>query len=244
MHSAIWTALNTVQAIATAVWSAGWIVAALAVRVLCRDARPALAMARRCWAPGMLWIGGLRLEVAGLERVDWSRPHFFAANHESFVDVVAAYRALPVPLVFILKEELGKVPFLGWYVRAMGMILVPREERRRSLESLAVCRHRLEEGMSILFFPAGTRSRDGSVGRFKSSAFLPAIDTATPVVPVAIDGAGKILPAGGFRVRPGTIRLVLGDPVPTAGLGREDRRQLAEQVQARVVELRAGSNGE
>lgn len=240
MRRASWIFFNAVQAVFTAVWTAGWVMAALVVRWVCRDVRPALAMARRFWAPGLLWIGGIQLEVTGLANVDWSRAYFFAVNHESLVDVLAAYRGLPVPLVFILKQELGRVPFMGWYVRAMGMILVPREERRRSLESLDRCRRRIDEGLSILFFPEGTRSRDGNVGPFKPSAFLPAIDTGTPVVPVAIAGAGKIIPADGFHVRPGPLRMAIGEPVPTTGLRREDRRLLAEQVHKRVVELRAG----
>lgn len=236
MTGFLWFLLNVVQAVSTVIWSAGWIAAALVVRGVTRDTRIPLAMARHLWSPGLLRIGGVRWEVEGLDNVDFSRPHFFAANHQSIVDTLTLYRVLPVPLLFILKEELRRVPFLGWYVAAMGMIFLPRGQRRRSLQNLELCRRRLDQGHSILMFPEGTRSRDGRIGPFKPSIFLPAIDTGVSVVPVAMDGAGKIIPPGGFRLRPGTVRIALGRPVETSGLGREDRRALAQQVRERMLE--------
>ncbi|MEE8524890.1 MAG: lysophospholipid acyltransferase family protein [Thermoanaerobaculia bacterium] len=235
MPSFLWPAVHFVQAVFFALWTGGWILTALVVRAFSRDAVPALAMARRCWAPGLLWGGGVRLEVEGLENVDWTRPHFFAANHQSMVDAVALFRVLPVPLLFILKAELRRVPLLGWYVSAMGMIFVPRDQRRQSLENLRQCRHRIDCGYSILMFPEGTRSRDQRIGPFKPGIFLPAIDSETPIVPVVLDGPGRILPRGSFRIRPGTVRVAIGRPVATDGLGRGDRRALAEQVREEML---------
>ena len=233
----LWSAINAVQVVFLVLWTAGWIVAALLVRAFRRDAVPALAMARRGWAPGLLWAAGIRLEVEGLDAVDWTRPHFFAANHQSMVDALTLFHVLPVPLLFVLKEELRRVPFLGWYVTAMGMIFVPRDKRRQSLENLRQCRQRVAAGYSILMFPEGTRSRDGRIGPFKFAVFLPAIDTGTPIVPVVLDGPGKILPRGSFRVRPGTVRVVIGRPVAVEGLGRDQRRELAERVRELMVEM-------
>ena len=245
VRGVLWAALNFVQAVCTCVWTACWIAAALVMRVVTRGVRVPLAMARRCWAPGMLRVGGMRVEVQGLEHVDFSTPHFFAANHQSIVDVLVLFYVLPVPLLFILKEELRRVPFLGAYVAALGMIFIPRGERRRSLDNLGECRRRLAAGMSIAMFPEGTRSRDGRVAPFRPATFLPAIDAGVPVVPVALEGPGRILPPGTFRVRPGTVRVAFGPPVPTAGMERGDRRRLAREVRARILEtyrnLRSGS---
>lgn len=234
----MWAVANVVQAVYTILWTAGWITAALVVRVVTRDVRFPLAMARRCWAPGLLRGGGMRVEIEGMENVDFSRSHFFAANHQSLVDTLVLFYVVPAPLIFILKEELRRVPFLGAYVEAMGMVFIRRGERRRSLENLEQCRRRLGAGMSIAMFPEGTRSRDGRVAPFKTATFLPAIDTGVPIVPVALEGPGRILPPGTFKVRPGTIRVAFGRPVPTAGLGRGDRRRLAEEVRRRIVDER------
>ncbi len=237
MRSLLWTLINLAQAVYTVVWSAFWITVALGIRVVTGGTRVPLAMARRIWAPGLLRPWGVRLETAGLANVDLSRPHFFAANHQSFIDIPALYSALPVPLLFVVKEELRRVPFLGWYMAAMGMIFIPREQRRRSLENLELCRQRIAEGHSVLIFPEGTRSGDGRIAPLKPGTFVPAIDAGVAVVPVVLDGPGRILPRGGFRVRPGPIRVLIGRPIDTAGLERVDRRALAREVRERMVEL-------
>lgn len=238
MPSFLWPWVNTFQAVLLVPWTTFWILAALAVRLVTRDASTALAMARRCWAPALLWGGGMDLRVDGLENVDWTRPHYIATNHQSMVDIPALFRALPVPLLFILKEELGKIPFLGWYASAMGMIFLPRGNPRKSLKNLRQCRQRIADGFSVLMFPEGTRSRDQRIGPFKPGVFLPAIDAEIPIVPVVLDGTGRILPRGGFRVRPGTIRITIGRPVATTGLRRADRRSLAGRVRKSMLAMR------
>src|SRR3546814_9152855 len=110
-----WTAFNAVQFAFTLAWTAAWISAALLVHVVLRNRHWPLRMAARCWAPGLLWGAGARLQVSGLEQVDWSRNHVFVANHQSTIDICALFRAVPVPLRFLLKQEMTKVPFVGWY---------------------------------------------------------------------------------------------------------------------------------
>ena len=229
--------VNLLHGIYATLWSAFWIIAALLARLVTRGTSAPLAMARRYWAPGLLRAGGMRVEVEGLENLDPSRSYFFAVNHQSMLDVVVLYDALPLPLLFIVKEDLRRVPLLGRYMSAMGMIYIRRQDRRQSLEAMQLCAQRLAEGRSILIFPEGTRSPNGSLGPFKPGAFVPPIDAGAPVVPIAIDGTGKVLPPGGFRVRPGKICLAIGHPIATDGLERQDRRDLARNVRGQIVEL-------
>lgn len=229
--------VNGLQLLAIAIWSAFWITAALLVRWLRRSSLPALRMAHTCWAPGILRLTGQRVEAAGLDRFDASQPHFFTANHQSMADIAAIYAVLPVPLVFVLKEELYRVPFLGWYAEAMGMIFVRRGDRAQSLRSLRGARKQVEDGKSILTFPEGTRSQDGQLRRFKSGALMPAIEMAIPVVPIALTGTGYCLPAGSARIRPTTIRVLVGKPIPTRNLQVGDRRDLANQAHAATADL-------
>jgi len=144
-----------------------------------------------------------------------------------------------VPLRFIVKRELGRVPFLGWYIAAMGMIFVDRGARSEALASVRQAAVLAREGQSVVSFPEGTRTRDGRVGAFKSGPFLAAIDAQAPVVPVALIGAGAVLPPSGFRVRPGTIGVAVGEPISTAGMTAADRGRLAQQARAAVVALRS-----
>jgi 1-acyl-sn-glycerol-3-phosphate acyltransferase len=232
--------VNLLQALLTGVWTAGWITAALIASALRGRPDPGLALARRVWAPGILRIGGnLKLRVEGRERLDPSRACFFAANHQSWVDIPALFVALPVPVLFLAKRELARVPFLGRFISAMGMVFVDRADRREAVRTVSQAVERLREGRSILSFPEGTRSPDGRVQRFKTATFAAAVEAGVPVVPVALEGAARVLPRSGFRPRPGLIRVAIGEPIPTAGLAREDRAELARRAQEAVEDLLA-----
>jgi 1-acyl-sn-glycerol-3-phosphate acyltransferase len=179
--------------------------------------------------------------VTGLAGLDRSQAYFFAANHQSWIDIPALFTALPFPLLFLAKLELGRVPFLGWYMEAMGMVLVDRSDRVESARRVSRIAERLRQGWSVASFPEGSRTRDGRVQRFKRAAFAAAIEAGVPVVPVAVAGAGKVLPPDGFRARAGRIRVVIGTPIPTAGLTRDDRGDLARRVQTEVENLLAAA---
>ncbi|MCP4654851.1 MAG: 1-acyl-sn-glycerol-3-phosphate acyltransferase [bacterium] len=233
----IWPIINFFEAVITLVWSAWWISVALVARWVSRDTRIPLAMARRIWAPLIVWGSGTRVEVIGIEHVDFSRPHLFAVNHQSIIDIPVIFSVLPVNLRFIVKEELRRVPFLGWYIAAMGMVFVHRRERRRSLTQVRQVADLIASGGSVVYFPEGKRSRDGRILPFKTGAFIPAIEAGVPVVPVALAGTARVLPPGTFRVRPGAVRISIGRPMETRGLRKEDRREFANEVRARVTAL-------
>lgn len=233
-----WRAWNTLQLIYTIGWTAGCITLALLVLALTGGRRRIpLRMASRLWAPGLLWGAGAHLEVEGLQRVDFAQPHVFVANHQSIIDVCALFRALPVSIRFVIKQELAKVPFIGWYARAMGMVFIERGQAREAASRLHSVVALVQGGDSLCAFPEGTRSRDGSVRPFKGGAFQVALQAGVPIVPIAIEGSGAVLPAAGFKVRPGMIRVRIGDPIPTAGLKPNDRRALAQRAHDAVVAL-------
>jgi 1-acyl-sn-glycerol-3-phosphate acyltransferase len=232
-----WAAWNGVQLVFTLAWTAGLMPFALLGRLLPGGQRFALRLASWLWAPGLLFGAGARLRVEGLDHVDWSRPCVLVANHQSMIDVCALFRAVPVPLRFVLKQELAKVPLVGGYARRMGMVFIERGVARSAPQRLRDAVARVRAGHALCAFPEGTRSRDGSVGPFKGGALQVAIEAGVPVVPVAIRGSGAVLPAAGFRVRPGVITLRFGDPIPTTGLGSDDRNALARRARAAVIEL-------
>ncbi len=221
----------------TMLWTAGWIVVALMVMVLSRDRALALRMASRCWSPGLLW--GSDVIVEGLDRVDWSRPHLVVANHQSMIDICALFDAVPVPLHFLLKQEMRRVPFVGWYARATGMLFIERDSRRAGALLRRQAAALLRGGATLCLFPEGTRSRSGAVAPFKGGAFQSAIDADAQVVPVALVGTGDVLPVDGFfRARPGPIRVRIGTPLPVRVDGvPAERQQLARDAHAAVVSM-------
>lgn len=228
------------QLIYTIGWTAGCITLALLVLLLTGGRRRIpLRMASRLWAPGLLIGAGAKLRIQGLRQVDFSKPHVFVANHQSMIDICALFRALPVPVRFVIKQELAKVPFIGWYARAMGMVFIERGRARDAAERLHGVVSLVRGGQSLCAFPEGTRSRDGSVRPFKGGAFQVALQAGVPVVPIAIEGSGAVLPTSGFRVRPGTITLRIGTPIPTIGLHAGDRHALAQRAHDAVAAMLA-----
>ena len=226
MHKLGWMLINAAQAIFLAVWTAFWITAALLVLLVTFRRDIPLHMARTCWAPGLLRAAGARIVCEGGEGIDWSKPHIYLMNHQSAIDIAVAFYVLKTPLRFIAKRVLARVPFLGWYMWATGMIFVERERSTEAVASIARAGARIRAGANILAYPEGTRSRDGRVLPFKKGAFVVAIESQVPVVPVAISGADQVLSSTGFRVRPGTIRVKIGAPIPTAGMTKRDREAL------------------
>jgi 1-acyl-sn-glycerol-3-phosphate acyltransferase len=235
--------LNVVQALFLAIWSTLWISLALLIAVVTRKQELALAMARRIWAPPLRWIARARIEVEPMPDIDWKQPHVFVMNHESMLDIVIAFIVLPVNLRFVAKHVLKYVPFLGWYMWATGMIFVQRGKRGVSMGSLQESGARVRAGANVLVFPEGTRARGSGFLPFKKGAFVLATAAQVPVVPVAIAGSGRCLPADGLRVRPGTVRVKVGGPIPTTGLGRDDLPDLIERTRRALSEMHVSIGG-
>lgn len=234
----VWRVFNVAQLIFTLVWTSVLICVALLLLALCGGRKHwPLRMASRVWAPGLLFGAGVKLELEGFEAVDFSRPYLIVANHQSIIDICALFRAIPLPLRFVLKQELARVPFVGAYARAMGMVFIERHSARNASRKLHDAAALFKEGHSLCAFPEGTRSRDGRVGAFRGGVFKLAIEAGIPILPVVIEGSGDVLPAAGFRVRPGRIRLRAGTPVQTRELGQVDRRELATRCRHMIIEM-------
>lgn len=236
MQRMAWAAANALQFGFTLAWTAGLVTIALLLWAVTGGRRRLpLRMAARCWAPGLLWGAGARCEVDGVEGVDWSKSYVLVANHQSVIDICALFHAVPVPLHFLLKQEMTRVPFVGWYARAMGMVFIPRDDRRAATASLRRSAELVRSGAILCIFPEGTRSRDRTVAEFKPGAFQAALAAGADVLPVALEGTGAVLPPTGFfRVRPGTIRVRIGTPIMVAG---RDRQALAQEARAQVLAL-------
>ncbi len=230
----MWFFINTVQAIVGGCVTSVGILIALVSQGLSGNPEISLWMARRLWAPFLFFGAGARLEVEGLEGVDFSKPHLFVMNHQSQIDIAVLFYALPINLRFLVKGELRNVPFLGWFITGAGMVYVDRRERLKALKELRNMADLFRQGHSLVSFPEGSRSVDGRVRSFKNGVVIPAIEAGVEVVPIAVEGADRVLPRGGFRVRPGVIRLAIGTPMPTADLSLGDRRGLARRVEEEV----------
>ncbi|HXC50663.1 MAG TPA: lysophospholipid acyltransferase family protein [Candidatus Limnocylindrales bacterium] len=176
---------------------------------------------------------GVTVHVRGLEHLD-GKPCVFVSNHRSHFDIAAILGFVPGINRFTAKKELFREPVLGLVMRTMGMIPVDREHPEKAIERLRRLQH---DGHSLVFFPEGTRSRDGMLAPFKKGAFVTAIELGLPVVPIACRGSERIMPAGGYlAILPGEMELEILEPIATADLSYEQRGELANRVRARIAE--------
>jgi 1-acyl-sn-glycerol-3-phosphate acyltransferase len=187
----------------------------------------------RAWAWLVLRTTGVRVTVRGVEVLERGRSYVFASNHQSIYDIPIVFTSIPLQLRIVAKASLGNFPFLGWHLRRTGHLLVDRKNPGPGIVKKMA---RLVSGArSLIVFPEGTRSKDGTVARFKGGMFLVAIDSGLPVVPVSIAGSRHVMLKGRLMTCPGDVTITIHEPIPTIGVGREGARQLAEQVRAVVV---------
>jgi 1-acyl-sn-glycerol-3-phosphate acyltransferase len=190
----------------------------------------------KLWTWAILRAGGVKLKVTGLEKLDPSRQYIFMVNHQSNVDIPILVQSLSrFQLRWIAKRELLWVPFFGWAMWATKHIAVDRTNPSSAVKSLRRAKERIAAGISVVVFPEGTRSRDGQLQRFKNGGFLLAVQTNTEIVPLAIKGSRDLLPSGAWRLRPGTVEVVVDQPVSIAGYRPGNLRLLSDQVRETIA---------
>lgn len=230
MDRFFWFFVNIGQVLFFFFWSFVWQSYSIFSRVLFDDPRPALWTARYVWAPTLLGITGAKIHIHGLEKVDLCKPHIFASNHQSTLDITAAFLALPIPLRFVAKKELFYIPFLGWYMWATQMIFVDRKKGKEAIKSLKRAGELIREGADIIAFPEGTRSDDGKVHPLKKGIFVVALEAGVPIIPLVIEGTRHVMPKNSFQIRPHDIHIAFGEPIETKNLRYEDREALMIQT--------------
>lgn len=159
------------------------------------------------WARSLTWGTWVRVRVAGREHLRPNQSYVMLSNHQGAYDILALYGYLGREFRWVMKEELRKVPFLGWGCAAIGHIFVDRKNSARAIASLEAAKSHLVGGVSVLLFPEGTRSTDGRLLPFKKGGFAIARQLDLPILPVSITGSNEILPKACLFPRPGTVRV-------------------------------------
>jgi 1-acyl-sn-glycerol-3-phosphate acyltransferase len=196
----------------------------------------------RAWCNAVLGAAAVREDVAGLENLP-AGSCVLVCNHQSNFDAPFVFARLPKHVRFVVKQELYRIPIFGAALKAMGNIPVERTGSNGDRKRIEAAIEQVRTRTSILFFAEGTRSTDGKLRPFKKGAAVLAIDAQVPLVPVAVAGAHEITPKGGLWVHSGRpLVLRVGKPIPTTGLGREDRDTLTRQAHDAVAALLEDGN--
>jgi 1-acyl-sn-glycerol-3-phosphate acyltransferase len=189
-----------------------------------------------CWIA--LTLAGIRYRVLGRENIP-RQAVVFCSNHESNVDPPVLFQALHRRLHILYKAELRNFPIMKTVFDIGGFVPVDRADREKSMASIKRGADSLRAGNPFLIFPEGTRSPDGQLLPFKKGGFIMALHAQVPIVPVAVQGGRDAMHKGSAVVRPVTVTVRIGDPIPTAGLTLEDRDTLIERVRTQVQNLLA-----
>ncbi|PYQ16805.1 MAG: 1-acyl-sn-glycerol-3-phosphate acyltransferase [Acidobacteria bacterium] len=186
-----------------------------------------------------LLLSGTRVVVEGRENLGDGRNTVVMPNHASHLDAPVLFEALALDFKAIAKKELFRIPFLGQVLRVAGFIEVDRGDRLQARQAVDRAARSLQEGNCFLIFPEGTRTRTGELGAFKKGAFVAAIEADSRIVPAALQGVRELMPRGRLRIRPGTVRIRLLDPVRAGSYSYDDRERLVAEVRGRIAEALA-----
>lgn len=217
----VWTPMVAVVRLVTAPFDPGAYAAGLLFRKL--------AVAHQRLTP--LW----RFRVVGEVPDDPRRPYVVVANHESFVDILLISH-LPMEMKWLSKSEFFRFPLVGWMMRLARDVPLVRGDRRSVVDALRACRERLDDRVSVMIFPEGTRSKDGSLQPFKDGAFSTAIAKGLPILPLAVHGTKDALRKHDWRLGYARAEVHVLEPVSTEGLTAADVPELRDRVRAMIAD--------
>lgn len=206
-------------------------IAAIAISFFNRTGNPVHRIAR-VWGRSILAVSGIRVSVTGVERIPADQACIFMANHQSNLDIPVLLGHLPVQFRWLAKAELFRIPVFGRAMRGAGYISIDRGDRKAAFESLRQAAEKIRGGFSVLIFPEGTRSLDGSLRPFKKGGFVMAIAAGVPIVPVAVRGTYEILPKNSMLIRPRDVTVNIGEPIGTERFKPNDKEALMEAVRS------------
>ncbi len=193
------------------------------------------------WARFTLVSAGVWMKVEDRAGLAPGTPAVFVANHQNSLDILTTAAGIPYPFGFAAKEGLRKLPLIGWVLARTACLFVDRSTPRKAAESVIVAAARLRDGDAVLLFPEGGRSYSSELQPFQRGAFVLAAQAGAPLVPVVVIGNDHRLDERRWAFRPGRVRLVVGEPIASAGRGKEAVPALMEEVRA-WMEAELGSS--
>jgi 1-acyl-sn-glycerol-3-phosphate acyltransferase len=177
------------------------------------------------------------VRVTGLGGVDTSKPHVYAVNHASALDIPVLYTYLPFQFRIVFKSELLSYPIIGWHLKRSGQICINQQEPTRSEGSIRTGLKDLKRGTPLVIFPEGGRTPDGEIKPFMPGAFFFAIKSQVDIVPIALVGTYELLPMNTYHIKCRPLEMRVGEPISTKGLTMEDLDVLSARVQKAIEGL-------
>jgi len=190
----------------------------------------------RLWGKIALLANRVKVRAEGMEHLNGKGPYIFMSNHQGYYDIFTLLSHLPYQFKWLAKKELFSVPILGWTMAAVGYISIDRGGTRDTVEAMNEAAQKIRDGMSVVIFPEGSRSPDGSIQPFKKGGFTLAIKSKVPIVPIAISGSRDIMPKDRLTATAGEIRVFVGHPIKTQHYSLRERESLMKKVRGAITE--------
>lgn len=225
------------RSVAMILWTIIWTIIGMLCMLIDWSGRLYMVLARTGWAPQVLWLAGVKVRVVGRENIDPRKHYVVCSNHASQVDIPVLFRGLGFNIRFLAKKSLFYIPVFGWSLWIARFVPVDRGSSRKSRRSIEAAARKIRNGPSVVVFPEGTRTPDGSLKPFKSGAFVMGIKSGTPILPVAVRGSYGVVPKSTLRVTPGAVELVIGAPIETARLVMKDKEAVRTKCQEIIEKM-------
>ena len=190
----------------------------------------------KIWAKHVLAISFIKVKTVGIENIKDNQNYIYIVNHSSWFDILISLVAIPGSIKFVSKKQVFYIPIFGWAMWMAGYISIDRSRGIKAMRSIEKSAAKIRNGISVIMFPDGTRSKDGSIQPFKRGAFLLAAKTKVPIIPVTINGAEKVLPKDTLRLSGGTVEIVFDEQIPTIDIkSKDDELKLLEKVRNVII---------
>jgi 1-acyl-sn-glycerol-3-phosphate acyltransferase len=180
------------------------------------------------------------VKVTGLDKIDTSKPHVYAVNHASALDIPVLYVNLPFQFRIVFKKELLSYPIVGWQLRRSGQVCIDQQKPTNSIAAIRSAVKSLKAGMPLVIFPEGGRTPDGEIKPFLPGAFFLAIKAQVDIVPVALVGTYELLPMNTYHIKCRPLEMRVGEPISTAGMTMRDLEVVSGKVREELEKLYYG----
>jgi 1-acyl-sn-glycerol-3-phosphate acyltransferase len=177
------------------------------------------------------------VKVTGLDKIDTSKPHVYAVNHASAMDIPVLYVYLPFQFRIVFKKELLKYPVVGWQLKRSGQVCIDQQKPANSIAAIRSAVKSLQAGMPLVIYPEGGRTPDGEIKPFLPGAFFLAIKAQVDIVPIALVGTYELLPMNTYHLKCRPLEMRVGEPISTAGLKMRDMEAVSAQVRKAMEDL-------
>lgn len=186
------------------------------------------------WSRLLCRWNNVEVEIIGLENVLKNQSQIFVSNHQGYFDIFTLTGFLPLQFRWVAKSSLFRIPFLGWAMKSAKYLPVVLGNRKKSYQAFIKIRKSIRQGNSVIIFPEGTRSADGTIGPFKKGGQLLATQSGVPVVPVTLIGSWNIMRKGSMTIYPGPVKIIFSHPMKLNSSSSEPGERSFEEIRKTI----------